>query len=633
MRNIKAVIFDWAGTTVDYGCFAPVQAFKDSFLSIGVMITDEMARRPMVLPKQDHLRAIAAMLPHPVSETEIVKAYAAFEASLFADIENHCALKDHVIETAAALQARGIKIGSTTGYTSAMMERVLAAAERQGYAPDCCVTPDQTAKGRPYPYMIWENMKQFGLTDPREAVKIGDTVADIDEGSNARCWTVGLIMGSSQLGLGRDEVAALSPEQLAAEQQRVRAAYYQAGADYIINDLDQLPAVIDDINHALALSEPHKLLTPGPLTTRNSVKNALHADHCTWDDEYKQITAGVLRDITAIAANDDYATVLLPGSGSYAVEAMINCLTGPGEKILFLVNGEYGGRMLKIATNSGKIFTSLRFDETRPVNPVALEKQLRADGSISTVIAVHCETTTGVLNPLPEIVHTAKKYGKKMFVDAMSSFGAYEIDMPGLDIDALASSANKCLEGLPGLAFVITKKGLLEQSHGNSASHSLDLYDQYQGLYQNGGKFRFTSPTNILLALRQALNEYQKEGGLTARRARYRQNHAVLMEGLTKLGLKSVVAPEHQSYIISTFALGGIDFTHLYQTLKSAGFIIYPGKLTDMPTFRLGNIGDLYPPDMEALVQVIGDYLDNGHQDPFSPADTATGLPPAVHRA
>lgn len=609
MRKIKAVIFDWAGTSVDYGCFAPVKGFIDGFKSIGIDITKDMARKPMGLSKIDHVRTIAAMLPDPIDEEQILKAYAAFEASLFEDIEKHCDIKDHVIETVASLRERGIKIGSTTGYTSAMMDKVVPEAARQGYSPDFCVTPDQAVKGRPYPYMIWENMKQFGIIDPREVIKIGDTVTDIEEGKNADCWTAGVIMGSSELGLNRDEVKSLSAEELEAEKKRVRASYYQAGADYIIDDIDGFLSVVDDINRRLARNEPHKLLTPGPLTTRQAVKNAMLTDHCTWDEEYKAITSSVMKDITDISANDDYAAVLLQGSGSYAVEAMINCLTKADEKILFLVNGEYGKRMLTIAGNSCRTFEALSFDETRPIDVNILEERLQEDGKINTVVTVHCETTTGVINPLSDIVKTAKKYGKRVFVDAMSSFGAYEIDMPGLDIDALASSSNKCLEGLPGLAFVIAKKILLEESKGNSLSHSLDLYDQYRELYSGGGKFRFTSPTNILLALRQALDEYKKEGGLAARRERYMKNHAILTEEIAKLGFKSIVAPENQSYIITTFDLGTIDFTEFYNALKAEGFIIYPGKLTAIPTFRLGNIGDIYPSDMKALVKAIENYI------------------------
>ncbi|MCL2881751.1 MAG: 2-aminoethylphosphonate--pyruvate transaminase [Coriobacteriia bacterium] len=608
---IKAVVFDWAGTMVDYGCMAPVKGFIEGFRSIGYEISDEMARKPMGIAKLDHTRAIAAMIAEPITEEQILEAYRIFEETMFADIEQYCDVLPYVIEAVAMLKRQGIHVGSTTGYTDKMMEKVIPAAARQGYTPDLCVTPDQVAKGRPYPYMMWQNLMHFNLTDPREVIKVGDTVADIEEGKAADCWTVGVIMGSSDLGLTRDEVAVLSDEELKSRKAAVRARYYQAGADYIIGDMSSLANVVADINRRLELSASHKLLTPGPLTTRSSVKRAMLTDHCTWDDEYKAITTSVMDDITHISANDSYATVLLQGSGSYAVEAMINCLVAPDEKILFLVNGEYGKRMLTIAEDSHRDYDSLVFDVTRPVELEAIEQKLKADAAIDVVIFVHCETTTGVLNPLEALAKLAKSYGKKVLVDAMSSFAAYEIDMLNLDIDALAASSNKCLEGLPGLSFVIAKKSLLEASEGNSLSHSLDLNDQYQGLYAGGGKFRFTSPTNILLALRQAIDEYGKEGGLPARRARYQKNHDVLVRGLEELGLHSLVDPEYQSYIITTFDLDGFDFADLYAILKSKGFIIYPGKLTSTPTFRLGNIGDVYPEDMEALVKAIAGQMED----------------------
>jgi 2-aminoethylphosphonate-pyruvate transaminase len=265
--------------------------------------------------------------------------------------------------------------------------------------------------------------------------------------------------------------------------------------------------------------------------------------------------------------------------------------------------------MLTIADSSRRDYEALTFDMTHPVNVKVVEEKLKTDTDIKTVVFVHCETTTGVLNPLEDITKLAKFYGKKVLVDAMSSFAAYEIDMPCLDIDALAASSNKCLEGLPGLSFVIVKKTLLDGNRGKSLSHSLDLFDQYQGLYAGDGKFRFTSPTNVLLALRQAIDEYKKEGGLPARRARYMENHKTLVDGLEKLGIHSIVEPEHQSYIITTFELADYDFTEMYETLKSKGFIIYPGKMTSMPTFRLGNIGNVYPSDMEELVDAINCYI------------------------
>ncbi len=610
--NVKAVIFDWAGTTVDYGSFAPVAGFVEGFRKIGFEITNEMARKPMGLLKIDHTRAIAAMIDAPISEEQILEAYAAFEETLFANIADHCELKDHVLDVVAQLRDRGLAIGSTTGYTVEMMERVVPAAAAQGYIPDHWVAPDASLKGRPFPFLIWENLKRFGIADPRLVVKVGDTVADIDEGRAANTWTVGVVLGSSELGLTRDEVAALTDDELAARKAEVRATYYRAGADFVIDDLDELPAVVDAIDARLAQNAQHLLLTPGPLTTRASVKAATLTDHCTWDEEYKGITRGVLAEITDLAAGtaaDEYATVLLQGSGSYAVESMITCLAEPEGKILFLVNGEYGKRMLTIAEAAGRDFDAIVGDETRAFDPALLEARLRESDDVATVVFVHCETTTGVLNPLEELARIAKAHGKRVLVDAMSSFGAYDIDLPALGIDALASSANKCLEGLPGLAFVVARRDLIEGSKGVSTSHSLDLHDQYLGLYAGGGKFRFTSPTTILLALQQAIEDYRAEGGLAARRARYQENHRVLVEGLTALGIEPLVPAGEQSHIITTFALGDLDFTVLYGALKERGFVIYPGKLTTLPTFRIGNIGNVFPGDMARLVDAIAEVV------------------------
>ncbi len=607
---IKAVLFDWAGTTIDYGCMAPIAGFMAAFDSIGVKISMEQARAPMGMLKLDHTRAIAASIKdRTISEAEIQKAYSVFEDKLFETLDNHCEVLPHVLETIKTLRELDIKIGSTTGYTTAMMDIVLKRAAQNGYRPDYCIASDKVSKGRPAPFMIWNNLTYFGIENPREAIKVGDTVADIKEGLNAGCWSVGVIMGSSELGLTQEEVRTLSQTELTAKKEFARKRFYEAGADYIINDMSELLGVIDQINLRLEQNAPRKLMTPGPLTTKSNVKQAMLTDHCTWDDEYKAITTEIMSDITNISANETYATVLLQGSGSYAVEAMLNCFCGKDDKLLLLTNGEYGNRMVTTLEKSGKPFACIKGDMCKPVELSATEKALKEDRDITTVVFVHCETTTGVLNPLEELTKLAKRYNKKVFVDAMSSFGAYEIDMVGLDIDALAASANKCLEGLPGISFVIAKKELLEQSKGNSPSHSLDLYDQYQGLYAGGGKFRFTSPTNILLALREAIRQYKQEGGLIARQKRYLENHKVLVEGLKKMHLNPIVPEQYQSHIITTFYLGDINFQRLYDRLKKYGFVIYPGKLTDTPTFRLGNIGDVYPSDMKKLVKIFKEHL------------------------
>lgn len=627
---IKAVIFDWAGTTIDYGCFAPLAGFVDGFASKGVKITSAEAREPMGMLKIDHVRAIGAMPRvreafrqangRELEEKDVLDIYGVFEKTLLDNILSYTAIKPGVCETVDSLRCRGIKIGSTTGYTREMMDKIIHKVAADGYRPDTCVCADEVTAGRPAPYMVWQNMMQLGVADPRQVVKVGDTVADIGEGVSAGVWTVGVVMGSSELGLTEAEAAALSKEELSAEIRRVKAVYYKEGADYVIMGMSGLPAVLSEIQLRLAQAAPKKLLTPGPLTTRRSVKQAMLADHCTWDEEYKAITRKLMDDITKIEGDSDrHACVLLQGSGSYAVEAMIQSFCRPGEKLLILENGEYGKRMVRQAQMAGKAFEVLSFDMCLPVDVKAVEDKLKADPSIKTVLFVHSETTSGIINPVEELAKTAKAMGKTVLVDAMSSFGAYRLPMTQWGIDGLASSANKCLEGLPGLAFVIADRSLLEGCAGVSTSHCLDLHDQYQGLYPGGGKFRFTSPTNVVLALSQALREYEAEGGREARRARYEKNHRALIEGMEKLGIRAIVPEAHQSCIITTFLLQkadsetgeacSLEFQPLYEGLKEDGFVIYPGKLTDQPTFRIGTIGDVYPEDIQRLCEAVARRL------------------------
>lgn len=621
MKHIEAVIFDWAGTTVDYGCFAPLKGFIDAFASKGVKITPAEARGPMGVLKIDHIRALAAIphikaeleqnLGHAVTDDDINELYNVFESTLLENLVAYSTVNPYVTETVDALRSQGICIGSTSAYTRAMMDRITSHVAKQGYVPDCCVCADEVSRGRPYPYMMWKNMSELDIADPRHVVKVGDTVSDIREGVSADAWTVGVVMGSSELGLNEDEVREISSEELLALKKKTFERFCEAGADYVIDDMRELPGIIGQINDQLREMEPHKLLTPGPLTTRRSVKLAQLADHCTWDDSYKKLTVGIMNDITKICADtDEYATVLLQGSGSYAVEAMIQTFCRDDEKLLIVENGAYGKRMIKQAEMAGKKYTVLSFDMCTAIDPKAVQKKLDEEPDIKTVMLVHSETTSGLINPLKEIAGIAKAAGKTVLVDTMSSFAAYETDLKAFGIDALASSANKCLEGLPVLAFVVATKKLLE---GESCSKSLclDLCDQYRYLYPDG-KFRFTSPTTVLLALRRALDLYKLEGGLEARKARYQANHDALTEGMRRLGITSIVPEKWQSYIITTFDLGDISFADMYARLKADGFVIYPGKLTDKNTFRIGTIGDLYPKDYERLCKCLEEYLNSG---------------------
>ncbi|MCF0217005.1 MAG: 2-aminoethylphosphonate--pyruvate transaminase [Fibrobacteraceae bacterium] len=617
MNQVKGVIFDFAGTTIDYGCFAPLKGFIDGFASKNVSITPEEARGPMGLLKVDHIRALTAIphinkelqnnLGHSVTDDDVMEIYHVFEDVLLKNLVQYSDIKPFVVDCVDYLREKGIKIGSTSGYTREMMDFILPEVREKGYSPDYTVCADEVTKGRPAPYMIWQNMNALQIDNPRQVVKVGDTVADIKEGLSAETWTVGVVMGSSEMGLTEEEEKSLPKEELAKRKDVVKQRFYKAGADYIIDDLSELPNVIEKINDQLAEQEDHKLLTPGPLTTRKSVKLAQLADHCTWDDDYKKLTISVMNDITDICANtDEYATVLLQGSGSYAVEAMIQTFCKDDEKLLIVENGAYGKRMVKQAELAHKNYCVLSFDMCSAIDPEAVKNILESEPSIKTVMFVHSETTSGVINPIKEIASIAKAAGKTVLVDTMSSFAAYETNMKEWGIDALAASANKCLEGLPGLSFVIARKDLFE-AKSNSKSLCLDLCDQYKGLYPDG-KFRFTSPTTILLALRRAIDLYKMEGGLAARKERYAANHKVLMEETRKLGIKAIVDEKYQSYIITTFALEDISFEKMYTHLKKNGFVIYPGKLTDIPTFRIGTIGDIYPSDIKKLCDCIKAY-------------------------
>ncbi len=439
-NRIEAVIFDWAGTTIDYGCFAPLCGFIEGFKSKNVEITLEEARKPMGTLKIDHVRAISALprilqefmkqYSRDICEADIQDIYHRFESTLTDNLLCYTDIKPKVIETVALLREAGIKIGSTSGYTRAMMEQIADKVAENGYQPDTCVCADEVPKGRPHPYMMWKNMAELGISDPRHVIKVGDTVSDIKEGLSANTWSVGVIMGSSELGLTEQQVQQLSDEQLGSEIRRVRSAFYAAGADYIIMDMGELPRVIEKIEERLAQQEAHKLLTPGPLTTRQSVKHAMLADHCTWDEDYKAITRSVLRDITEISANtDDFAAVLLQGSGSYAVEAMIQCFCRDDEKLLIIENGAYGKRMIKQAELAGKCFVTMSFDMCTAIDVNAVEARLISEPDIRAVMFVHSETTSGLINPIRELSTLAHSLGKLVLVDAMSSFAAYEIDM------------------------------------------------------------------------------------------------------------------------------------------------------------------------------------------------------------
>lgn len=253
---------------------------------------------------------------------------------------------------------------------------------------------------------------------------------------------------------------------------------------------------------------PYILLTPGPLTTSETVKQAMMSDWCTWDDDYNiGIVQEIRRQLVELAASQpaDYTAVLMQGSGSFGVEATLGTVVRPDDHLLIAANGAYGKRMSVICDYYNIPHHMMLFDETQAVDPAAVGKYLDEHPEVTHVSVVHCETTTGVLNPLAEIAEAVKKHGKVLIVDAMSSFGGVPIDMSKLDIDFLISSANKCVQGVPGFSFIIARRSLLEKCEGNARSLSLDLYAQWDTMEKNHGKWRFTSPTHVVRAFLQAL--------------------------------------------------------------------------------------------------------------------------------
>jgi 2-aminoethylphosphonate-pyruvate transaminase len=356
-------------------------------------------------------------------------------------------------------------------------------------------------------------------------------------------------------------------------------------------------------------NNPYLLLTPGPLTTTYSVKETMLKDWCTWDRDYNDIVQEIRHRLIQLAArSQDYTSVLMQGSGTFSVEAAVGTFVPREGGLLVLSNGAYGERIAKIAQTLRIDHEVYEVPENQRHNPAKVFEILNRNQYISHIIMVHCETTTGMLNPIHEVSKVAKELGRTFMVDAMSSFGGIPLQMDKDRIDVLISSANKCIQGVPGFGFVIVRKSLIRACKGIARSLSLDLYDQWQTMENQQGKWRFTSPTHTVRAFDQAIKELEQEGGVGTRYERYRKNHQVLVNGMINLGFKCYLPVEYQSPIITSFLYPNhpeFDFDTFYQKLKSLGFVIYPGKVTDMDTFRIGNIGDVHPEDIKALLKAI----------------------------
>jgi len=356
-----------------------------------------------------------------------------------------------------------------------------------------------------------------------------------------------------------------------------------------------------------------RLFTPGPLTTSPTVKEATLHDLGSRDQRFIDTVRRIRARLVELCGADpaEYAAIPVQGSGTFGVEAVVGSVLPPGGKLLTVENGVYGARIAQIAGVLRIPVERLVGPEHLPVDAARVAAALAADPGITHVAVVHSETTTGLVNPLPPVAAAVRAQGRSLIVDAMSSFGGLPLDLRALGADFVVSSPNKCLQGLPGFAFVIGRRSVLAASRGQARSLSLDLPAQLEGL-EASGQFRFTPPVQALLALDRALDELDAEGGIPARAARYRQNHQTLVEGMSRLGFRTFLAPEHQGPIITSFhypAHPRFRFQDFYERLGRRGFVIYPGKLSQADCFRIGTIGHLFPADVQALVAAIAAVL------------------------
>jgi 2-aminoethylphosphonate-pyruvate transaminase len=369
------------------------------------------------------------------------------------------------------------------------------------------------------------------------------------------------------------------------------------------------------------------LFTPGPLTTSETVKRAMLHDLGSRDAAFSDLVRDIRNRLLQLAGVDDGTceAVLMQGSGTFGVESVLSSVVPRDEKLLVAINGAYGRRMAQIAKTLAIETETIVTPESRPMDPGQIENALTRDPAITHIGIVHCETTTGILNPVREVGSLARKLRRTFIVDAMSSFGGIPIDIRDWGIDFLISSANKCIQGVPGFSFVLARRDLLLEAEGRARSVSLDLVSQWKEM-ESSGQFRFTPPTHVLLAFWQALQELEAEGGVAARASRYAENQRILMAGMRELGFEPYLPPKHQSHIITTFRYlrhPKFAFPEFYQRLSERGFVIYPGKLTECDCFRIGTIGHIFPKDVRGLLVAIQSSLE---EMGICPSKAASGI-------
>ncbi|MDY0882869.1 2-aminoethylphosphonate--pyruvate transaminase [Dongia soli] len=350
------------------------------------------------------------------------------------------------------------------------------------------------------------------------------------------------------------------------------------------------------------------LLTPGPLTTSLSVKQSMLHDWGSRDSEFIRIN-GEMRSrlVQLIHGEGSFTTVPMQGSGTFAVEAMLATFVRPKDKLLILINGAYGKRMAKICDYAKRAYSVLEWAEDQPVNPQQVADALAKDKAITHVAVVHCETTSGVLNPIVEVGAVVAQAGRRLLIDSMSAFGALPVDSREIAFDAVAASSNKCIEGVPGLGFVLCREAALKECKGNAHALVLDLYDQWQ-VIEKTQQYRFTPPIHCIVAFNQALTEHAQEGGVSGRGGRYRANCKILIDGMRTLGFETLLPDHLQAPIIVTFHMPAdpkFDFQRFYDKLRDRNYVIYPGKLTVADSFRIGCIGRLSDTEMKGAIAAV----------------------------
>lgn len=364
---------------------------------------------------------------------------------------------------------------------------------------------------------------------------------------------------------------------------------------------------------AIPLSKDKILFTPGPLMTSTTVKMAMMRDLGSRDYEFKVILQEIKSKLLDIAnvKRGEYEVVLMQGSDTFGLESVIGSTIPHNGKLLAIVNGAYGARIAEMAKILGVNTQVAAYRENTTPDPDHIDKLLRKDPSITNVSVVHCETSSGIMNPIREIGEVVKRHDKIYFVNGIISFGGVPINFQKCNIDYLVAGANKSLEGVPGFSIIFAKTDVLKKTKGYRRSLSLDLYAQWEELEENN-EFRFTPPIHTMLALNQALKELEMEGGIEGRAARYKANCKVLIPGMRKMGFREYLFPNLRSYIITSYLdhdHPNYSFDKFYDLLNEKDQIVYPWKLSSWNGFRVGTIGRIYPSDMKILLNAIHESL------------------------